>query len=63
MPVTAGVETMRLIESNAEVPGLARADVLMWRERVAARITPGLLGQMAHAERHGFGTLIPSDEE
>ncbi|MGE9784209.1 DNA-processing protein DprA [Janibacter sp. G368] len=58
-----GVETLRLIESDDEVPGLARADVLMWREREAARIMPSLRGQMAQAERHGFGTLIPSDKE
>ncbi len=35
-----GVETLRLIESDDPVPGLARADALMWRERLAARITP-----------------------
>ncbi|CAM2972791.1 MULTISPECIES: hypothetical protein [Dermacoccus] len=35
-----GIETRRLIESNDSVPGLARADALMWRERLAARITP-----------------------
>ncbi|WP_203566456.1 tyrosine-type recombinase/integrase [Aestuariimicrobium ganziense] len=55
-----GIETLPLIESDDEVPGLARADVLMWRERLAARITSGLLDQ---TERHGFGTLIPADKE
>ena len=58
-----GVETLRLIESDDEVPGLARADVLMWRERLAVRITPGLLDQMAQTERQAFGTLIPADKE
>ena len=58
-----GVETLRLIESDDEVPGLARADVLMWRERLAVRITPGLLDQTARTERHEFGTLIPADKE
>ena len=58
-----GVETLRLIESDDEVPGLARADVLMWRERLAARVMPGLPDQVAQAERHGFGTLIPADKE
>ncbi len=58
-----GVETLRLIESDDELPGLARADALMWRERLAARITPGLLDQVAQAERHGFGMLIPADKE
>lgn len=58
-----GVETLRLIESDDEVPGLARADVLLWRERLAPRVTPDLLDQMARAARHGFGTLIPADKE
>lgn len=58
-----GVETLRLMESDDEVSGLARADVLMWRERLAVRIRPGLLDQVAQAERHGFGTLIPADKE
>lgn len=56
-----GIETLRLIESGDEVPGLARADVVMWRERLAVRITPGLPDQSAQAE--GFGTLIPADKE
>lgn len=59
----SGVETLRLIESDDEVPGLARADALMWRERLTARVTPGVLDQIAQAERHGFGTLIPGDKE
>ena len=59
-----GVETLRMIESNDEVPGLPRADVLIWRERLAARLAPGLLlDQVGQAERHGFGTLIPADKE
>jgi len=58
-----GVETLRLFESDDEVPGLARADVLMWRERLAARVMPGLPDQVTQAERHGFGTLIPADKE
>lgn len=63
LAIHGGVETLRLIESDDEVPGLARADVLMWRERLTPRVTPGLLDQMAQAERHGFGTLIPADKE
>lgn len=58
-----GVETLRLIESDDAVPGLPRADVLMWRERLAVRITPGLLDQMAQAEGLGLDTLIPADKE
>lgn len=58
-----GVETLRLIESDDEVPGLARADLLMWCERLTAHVMPGLLDQVAQAERQGFGTLIPADKE
>ena len=58
-----GVETLRLIEADDEVPGLARADVLMWRERLTARAMPDLLDRMAQAERHGFGAVILTDKE
>lgn len=58
-----GVETLRLIQADDDVPCLARAEALMWRERLTERITPGLLDQLAQAERHGFGTLIPADKE
>ncbi|WP_392426035.1 hypothetical protein [Barrientosiimonas humi] len=44
-----GVETLRLIESDDPAPGLARADALLWRERLAARITSDLLDRMAQA--------------
>lgn len=46
-----GIETLRLIESDDPVPGLARVDALMWRERLTARVTPGVLDQIAQAER------------
>ncbi|WP_313536456.1 DNA-processing protein DprA [Arsenicicoccus bolidensis] len=52
-----------MIESDDDVPGLPRADVLIWRERLAARITPDLHDQIAQAERLGFGTLIPADKD
>lgn len=58
-----GIETLRLVESDDDVPGLPRADVLMWRERLGARITPDLPDQIAQAERLGFGILIPADKE
>lgn len=58
-----GIETLRLIESDDDVPGLARADVLMWREHVAARITPGLVGRVAERQGGEFGILIPADKE
>lgn len=58
-----GVETLRLIESDDPAPGLARADALMWRERLAARITPDLLGRVAETQGGEFGTLIPSDKD
>lgn len=58
-----GVETLRLIESDDPVPGLARADALMWRERLAPRITPGLSGRVAETQGGEFGTLIPADKD
>ena len=58
-----GVETLRLIESEGDIPGLARVEAMLWRERLAARITPDLLDQMARAGQHGLGTLIPADRE
>lgn len=58
-----GVETLRLIEADDPVPGLARADALMWRERLGARITPGLLGHVAETQGGAFGTFIPSDKD
>lgn len=36
-----GIETLRLIESDDPVPGLARADALMWRERITNLATEG----------------------
>lgn len=58
-----GVATLRLVESDDDVTGLARADVLMWRERLRQRIAPELLDRIAEAEQLGFGTLIPADRE
>ncbi|WP_167131769.1 DNA-processing protein DprA [Paramicrobacterium chengjingii] len=58
-----GVETLRLIESDASVPGLARADALMWRERLAARISSDLPDRVAATQSGEFGTLIPSDKD
>ncbi|MDO5644975.1 MAG: DNA-processing protein DprA [Dermabacter sp.] len=58
-----GIETLRLIESDDPVPGLARADVLMWRERLTARVTPDLPRQVAEAQDGEFGTLIPADKD
>lgn len=58
-----GIETLRLIESDDPVPGLARADALMWRERLAARITPDLPDRVAETQGGELGTLIPADKE
>jgi hypothetical protein len=57
-----GIETLRLVESNDPVPGLARADALMWRERLATRITPDLPDQVLETQRQEFGTLVPDEE-
>lgn len=58
-----GIETVRLVESDDPVPGLARADLLMWRERLTARITPELPRQVAEMQDGQFGTLIPADKD
>lgn len=58
-----GVATLSLVESDHDVTGLGRADVLLWRERLRARIAPDLIRRVAEAEQYGFGTLIPADRE
>ncbi len=58
-----GVATLSLVESDHDVTGLGRADVLLWRERLRTRIEPDLMERVAEAEQHGFGTLIPADRE
>ncbi|GHD86199.1 DNA-processing protein DprA [Kocuria marina] len=58
-----GVETLRLVESNDPVPGLARADTMIWRERLAARVTPDLPDRVAETQGGEFGTLLPADKE
>lgn len=59
----SGVETLRLVESNDPVPGLARADTMIWRERLAARVTPDLPDRVAETQGGEFGTLLPADKE
>lgn len=58
-----GVAALSLVESDHDVTGLGRADGLLWRERLRARIAPDLMERVAEAEQHGFGTLIPVDRE
>lgn len=58
-----GVAALSLVESDHDVTGLGRADVLLWRERLRARLTPDLMERVAEAERHAFGVLIPADRE
>ena len=58
-----GVATLSLVESDHDVTGLVRADVLLWRERLRARIAPDLMERVTEAEQYGFGTLIPADRE
>lgn len=58
-----GIETLRLVESDDPVPGLARTGALMWRERLAARITPDLPDRVVETQGGEFGTLIPADRE
>lgn len=63
LALVRGVATMRLVVSDDMVLGLARADVLIWRERLAARITPDLPDRVAETQGGEFGTLIPADKE
>ena len=58
-----GVATLSLVESDHDLTGLGRADVLLWRERLRAQIAPDLMERVTEAEQHGFGTLIPADRE
>lgn len=58
-----GVETLRLVESNGPVPGVARAEVLMWRERLASRMSADLLDRIGDAQQSGFTTIMPTDTE
>ncbi|GAA3040231.1 DNA-processing protein DprA [Microbacterium dextranolyticum] len=58
-----GVATLGLAESDREVTGLARADLLLWREHLRARIAPDLLDRVAEAQQRGSGILIPTDRE
>ena len=58
-----GVETLRLIESDDDIPGLARVDAMMWREHLTPRITPGLLHRIADTQGGEYGTLIPADAQ
>lgn len=58
-----GIETLRLIESDDPVPGLARVDALMWRGQLATQIVPGLVRRVAETQGGEYGTLIPSDKE
>ncbi len=44
-----GVATLSLVESDHDVTGLGRADVLLWRERLRARIAPDLMERVAEA--------------
>lgn len=43
--------------------GLARADVLLWCERLRSRTTPDLMDRVDEAQQRRFGILIPADRE
>lgn len=57
------VETLRLIESTGAVPGVDRPEAMLWRERLTARITPGLPRTLDQVQQAGFSTLIPTDRD
>lgn len=58
-----GVETLRLVESDEPVPGVPRAEVLVWRERLAGRMSADLLARIGDAQQSGFAAIIPTDSE
>lgn len=58
-----GVQTLHLIESDDPISGMARAEAMVWRERLAAHLDPSLAGRAADAEGRGIGALIPADPE
>lgn len=58
-----GIESLRLMESDDPVPGVTRADSLIWRDRLAVRITLNLPDRLAETQGGEFGTLITADKE
>lgn len=58
------VETIRLVETAGQVPGLSRVDGIMWRERLTPQISAALVAdQLRNADRLGFGVLVPGDAD
>lgn len=58
-----GVETLRLVESDEPIPSVAPIDALVWRERLASRMSADLLDRIGDAQQSGFTTIIPTDTE
>ena len=70
-PVTGGllrrvgaVESLRLLDSDAAVPGLGRVDARVWRDRLTSPGRLDGLGQRLHmVEDSGIATLVPGDAQ
>lgn len=58
-----GIETLRLLESDEPVPGMDRVDLMHWRQRVGARLTPDALDRVFAEDTRGYGLLIPGDKD
>lgn len=57
-----GVETLRLVECGDPIPGLDRADAMLWRTRLRSQVTADLSERVAEPAQRGIGSLIPADD-
>ncbi|WP_425310689.1 DNA-processing protein DprA [Ammonicoccus fulvus] len=57
------VETLRLLDSDAAVPGLSRVDAQVWRDRLSPQEVERLSERLRTVENGGFATLIAGDVE
>ena len=57
------VETLRLLDSDAAVPGLSRVDAQVWRDPLSPQEVERLSERLRTVENGGFATLIPGDAE
>ena len=57
-----GVETLRLLDTNTNAPGLGRVDAQVWRDRLTSRSKlEGLDEKLRMVEESGIATLIAGD--
>lgn len=57
-----GVETLGLLESEGKVPGLARVDAQVWRDRLSTGSRPDELAEhLRRVDWDGIGVMVPGD--